>query len=133
MKHNRIHVLCLAVQLVAVSQVSLADHHGHGHHHAGGMPWWWNAPGPYLYTPPAVEYFPSDFPYDYTNVLPYDYPAPALSPPPPPPAAVPPASTTPDGAQVWYYCTSAHGYYPYVAGCPDGWKVIPGTPPDLAK
>jgi hypothetical protein len=131
MKQQRIFVLFLAVLLASVSQFALADHHGHHHGYPGVVPGWWTAPGPYLDVP-SIEYFPSDFPYDYTNVLPYDYPAPAYM-PPPLPAAVPPAVTIPGGKQGWYYCPSANGYYPYVPACPDGWQVIPGTPPDLNR
>jgi hypothetical protein len=29
----------------------------------------------------------------------------------------------------WYYCESSQAYYPYVAGCPEGWRVVPATPP----
>lgn len=30
----------------------------------------------------------------------------------------------------WYYCESAHAYYPYVQQCPSGWlTVVPQTAP----
>lgn len=30
---------------------------------------------------------------------------------------------------VWYYCDSARAYYPYVAGCAEGWRTVPSAPP----
>ena len=35
----------------------------------------------------------------------------------------------PTPAGNWYYCDSAKAYYPYVAECPQGWRVVPATPP----
>ena len=32
-------------------------------------------------------------------------------------------------AQLWYYCDSAKGYYPYVANCQSGWRTVPAQPP----
>jgi len=31
--------------------------------------------------------------------------------------------------QSWYYCASEKSYYPYVANCPEGWKLVPSQPP----
>ena len=45
-------------------------------------------------------------------------------------AAAPPPSVSPPAAGVFYYfCESAKAYYPYVTQCPEGWRVLPTTPP----
>jgi len=56
---------------------------------------------------------------------------PAGAPAAPAPVAAQPPAVTP-GAQtagVWYYCSSAKGYYPYVSQCPEGWQSVPASPP----
>lgn len=46
----------------------------------------------------------------------------------PAPIAVP--AQPPAAAGVFYYfCDSAYAYYPYVRNCPEGWRVLPSTPP----
>jgi hypothetical protein len=61
--------------------------------------------------------YPYVYPYSYYG-YPYDYDysmaAPAYNMPPP--------------APTWYYCDASGAYYPYVANCPGGWKVVPATP-----
>jgi hypothetical protein len=43
---------------------------------------------------------------------------------------VPPtAAPTPN----WYYCDSAKGYYPYIANCAEGWRVVPAVPPGAPR
>jgi hypothetical protein len=43
-------------------------------------------------------------------------------------APVAPA-VAPSTQQWWYWCASAHGYYPYVGACPEGWqRVAPQVP-----
>ena len=42
-------------------------------------------------------------------------------------AAVPP----PTGS--WSYCESAKSYYPYVSQCPEGWRLVPATPPTTTQ
>jgi hypothetical protein len=37
----------------------------------------------------------------------------------------PSESGRPDG--YWYYCESAHGYYPRIAECPEDWIKVPPT------
>ena len=32
-------------------------------------------------------------------------------------------------AASWYYCDSAHAYYPNVSTCPEQWREIPAAPP----
>lgn len=41
------------------------------------------------------------------------YPTAVPAPPPPPPQ------------NLWYYCDSIRGYYPYVTTCPGGWRAVP--------
>jgi len=49
---------------------------------------------------------------------------------PPAPAMAPPTSSAPQPTGgTWYFCTSANAYYPYVAACPEGWKVVPASAP----
>lgn len=86
-------------------------HHGH---HDGRYGWWWIVGG--------IWYFYTDPVYPYPD--PYRPPVVVVQPQPsaPPPAAAP-------ATQVWYYCPSAKGYYPYVSVCPGGWKAVPATPP----
>ena len=35
----------------------------------------------------------------------------------------------PAPTNVWYYCESAKGYYPYTPSCAEGWKTVPAIPP----
>jgi Ni/Co efflux regulator RcnB len=51
----------------------------------------------------------------------------AAAPPGAPPP--PPAPATGGTAGVWYFCPSANAYYPYVNQCPEGWQVVPASPP----
>ena len=32
-------------------------------------------------------------------------------------------------ANLWYYCASSNGYYPYVRDCATGWQAISPRPP----
>ena len=41
------------------------------------------------------------------------------------------ASGPPPASASWYYCANPPGYYPYVQHCPDGWRPVAPTPPDL--
>ncbi len=66
-------------------------------------------------------WYPAVYPYPY-----YAYPAYDAS------VAVP-AYNMPPPAQNWYYCDAAGAYYPYVASCPGGWRVVPATPPAPAQ
>ncbi len=81
---------------------------GHWFHgdHFGRLGWWWIVDGAWYSYPAAV----------------YPYPDPYV-----PPMVV----TQGPASQYWYYCASVNAYYPYVAGCPEGWKqVVPQpTPP----
>jgi len=64
----------------------------------------------------SFYYGPAFYPY------PYYYPAPVYVGPP----AAPPVYIQQDQEPTasWYYCQSAHAYYPYVAECPEGWQPV---------
>jgi hypothetical protein len=67
-----------------------------------------------LFVPTRVAAAPSTYVYTY-----------------PTPVYVPVSAYGPLQAQLWAYCGSPRGYYPYVADCPSGWlPVLPtSTPP----
>lgn len=69
--------------------------------------------------------YPYRYPYPY--YYPYSYPYPVYV--QPAPVYTAPATPVQQPAQVWYYCDSAKGYYPYVANCPEAWRPIPAQPP----
>jgi len=46
-----------------------------------------------------------------------------------PPATSAPAPSPQSSSGSWYYCTSTNSYYPYVATCNEGWKLVPATAP----
>jgi hypothetical protein len=48
---------------------------------------------------------------------------------PPSPQAAP--SPQPQASATWYYCESSKTYYPYVSQCPEGWRAVPATPPQM--
>ena len=66
---------------------------------------------------------------------PYYYPDPAVTLPPSeyiqaPIQVAPSNNATPlTSAPVWYYCASSKTYYPYTNACPEGWQIVPVTPP----
>lgn len=75
--------------------------------------------------------------YDLAYPYPYSYPYPAYQQPypvyvQPAPVQVPPQYQPQPPAQLWYYCASARGYYPYVRNCPEGWTSVPAQPPQAA-
>ena len=73
----------------------------HGEH-LGRLGWWWIVGDGWYFYPAPV----------------YPYPDPYI----PPPAVAP-------SSNYWYYCTSAHAYYPYVTECPEAWTpVVPQAP-----
>ena len=71
-------------------------------------------PAPYYYYPPAT-YYPPTPPVYIEQGAPPSYPA--------------PSGAQPQSQQLWYYCPSAAGYYPYVRSCPEGWQRVPAQPP----
>lgn len=98
------------------------DWHGgccwHGGWHGGwgvslGFGPWWGYP--YGYYPYPYAYAP----YPYTSAPPYPY------------ASYPVTSAAPPvPANVWYYCRSKKGYYPYVSSCSEAWQQVPARPPN---
>ncbi len=62
--------------------------------------------------------------YNYPSPEYYYYPSqPGVVVETPPPPIVAPANAN------WYYCVSGKAYYPYVSQCPEGWQIVPATPP----
>jgi hypothetical protein len=144
-QRNSILIPLLAVLLVAVTPVSMADYHGngghyghgghyygyggryygHGGHYYYGAPWLWAYPSLFLFSQPA---------YSYPD------PQPVIIQQPAPTVVVQPATTAPApqiaapqaAQQYWYHCDNPQGYYPYVTACPGGWKPVPSTPPGAA-
>lgn len=80
---------------------------GHWYHgwHGNRFGWWWLVGGAYVFYSAPV----------------YPYPPVVVEPETPPPDATAPQ-------QYWYYCRHPSGYYPYVARCPGGWRLVPATP-----
>jgi hypothetical protein len=47
-------------------------------------------------------------------------------------AAPPPAESSASNAPFsFYYCASGKAYYPFVSDCPEGWRTVPGVPPNI--
>ena len=72
-------------------------------------------------------------PYYYANGT-YYVAAPggyAVAQPPADPVALAPqaGAAAPPPTGSWSYCESAKSYYPYVSQCPEGWRIVPATPP----
>jgi len=127
MKRNLGMTTLVAALLVAIPQVSLADHRGYGGgHYGGGAPWWWLVPPLiYLSTLPAYRY-----PEPQQVIIQQPAP-PTVIMQQPTMAAPSPQVAMPQPSQYWYYCVASNGYYPYVTTCPDGWRPVPITPPGV--
>ncbi|HWQ94698.1 MAG TPA: hypothetical protein VN418_04250 [Gammaproteobacteria bacterium] len=91
---------------------------GYWHHgaHEDRLGWWWVIGGLRYFYPQPV--------YPYPN----PYTPPIVVIPQTPPAGY---SAPAPQAQNWYYCASAKNYYPYVPSCPEGWRTVPASPPDV--
>jgi len=115
-----------AILLLALPQVSNADHYGRGGgwHHGGGAPWWWIVP-PLVYLSTLPD-------YRYPDPQPVIIQQPAPTVIMEPPAQYTQQAVAPQPAPYWYYCVASNGYYPYVAACPGGWRQVPATPPGVA-
>jgi hypothetical protein len=96
---------------------------GHWYHgrHEGRRGWWWVAAGMWYFYPAPVYPYPD--PYTPPVVINQQPPVVVA---PQPQTVVPPQPP----AQMWYYCDSAEGYYPYVSSCPEGWRTVPAQPPE---
>lgn len=86
--------------------------------HGGRVGWWWVIGGLWYFYPQPVYPYPD----------PYRPPVVVEQAAPPPVVVQAPAASAPP-TQFWYYCEPTKGYYPYVASCPSGWKMVPATPP----
>ena len=56
----------------------------------------------------------------------------AVAQPPADPAALA-SAVVPPPPGTWSYCESAKRYYPYVTECPEGWRSVPATPPNITQ
>jgi hypothetical protein len=124
--------------LVMLSSSSAYAEGGHGRGHGWG---WggWVAPaligGAIAYDLAYPYSYPYRYPYSYPlYVQPYPvYPQTVyIQPAPVYEQAFPSnagSAAAPSASQYWYFCASAQGYYPYVTNCPEGWKMVPTTPP----
>lgn len=110
----------IAIRLISAGLVSTLlnpiayagpHHHGPRHARAGGG-WHWVAPAiaggivTYALIPPRIVYAQPPAYY-------------------PPPAVI---GQPPVQSAVYYYCDSSENYYPHVRVCPEGWKLLPGSP-----
>jgi hypothetical protein len=84
--------------------------------HDGRLGWWWVVGGLWYFYPRPVYPYPDAYTPPVV-VVPQAPPAESVAPAPP--------------LQNWYYCASAKSYYPYVSSCPEGWKMVPATPPGV--
>ena len=109
----------LLVLLLVVGVLALTVTPGYtwGHWRGGVFvgvgPYW--GPYPYYYYPPPPPYY-----YSPPTVV-IEQPPAYVEQPAPPPASQP-------STAFWYYCSSAKGYYPTVASCPEEWVKVPERP-----
>ncbi len=94
-------------------------HHGR---HDGRLGWWWIAAGMWYFYPRPVYPYPD--PYTPAVTVINQRPV-VVVPPQTAPVQVQPQRA----AQLWYYCESAQGYYPYVPNCAEGWRAVPAQTP----
>lgn len=84
--------------------------------HSATFGWWWVVNGVWYSYPKAIYPYPD--PYIPPTILVQ------------PAAPVVAAPNSPAPEQVWYYCSSPQGYYPYIAECQLPWqKVLASQPP----
>ena len=117
-------VVMLAVLLMA--SVEAGDARGFGGHHGCGGHQSFRGPHGCGGSPVWLGLGPSwgpSWPYDDPPVVGASLGAvsgdPSLSDPVPP-------------QYSWYYCENPQGYYPSVPQCPDGWRPVTPTPPQLS-
>jgi hypothetical protein len=119
-----------AVAIAAVGLLVMTAGVGHafvGHDHVVVRvgPGWWAPPYPAYYYPappyvavappygPAPDSREANAPTTYVQRDPND------------PASAPAPAAAPAPARSWYYCASAHAYYPDVGACPEAWVEVP--------
>jgi len=102
---------------------------GHDHVVVRVGPGWWAPPYPaYYYPAPPYVAVPPPYgpgpvsgnagtPTTYVERGPNDAAA--------APAPMPAPAAGPALARSWYYCASAHAYYPDVGACPEAWVEVP--------
>jgi hypothetical protein len=152
-RHAKFALLLGVLMLGAVvSESALAQHR---HHHRGGarIGLYIGAPAlaysfyrPYYYSPyyypayyPPVAVAPPAPPV-YVEQPQVQQQQPYVVPPPQPltqsapqpqyqPQFQPePAQAAPQPGNMWYYCSEARAYYPYVKQCPAGWQQVTPQP-----
>ncbi|CAD0264930.1 hypothetical protein [Pseudomonas veronii] len=112
--------------ILLAAAVALPAHAGpHGGGHGGGPGWWGFGLGLGL----GWEAARISTPYYYPTYPVYYYPAPTYYYPASPPTVVVEPQPVTAAPSAWYYCDSAKGYYPSVRQCPEGWRMVPATPP----
>jgi len=141
-------VVCLALLGAGLSLPATAQSHGGGHGgghvgagghggggwhgggwRGGGPGWWGLGLGLGLGWEAAYLAYPYGYYAPYPGYDEYYVPPPAVVAPAPAPGAPPSAASS----SSWYYCDSAKSYYPYVAQCPEPWRVVPATPAGPAR
>ncbi|MGA7749189.1 MAG: hypothetical protein WCA63_03490 [Gallionella sp.] len=99
--------------------------HWHNGRHGGRLGWWWIVGGVWYFYPQPVYPYPDPYTPSVTVINQQ-------------PAVVVPQTNTPvpvqpqQAAQLYYYCDSAKGYYPYVPNCTEGWRAVPAQPSQAA-
>ncbi len=122
------HLLIAAAGLMTVLAATLpsvASAHGRGgfghgfgpgHFHHGGA-----RVGVFVGVPLVAPWYGPSYAYPY-------YPAPVYYPPAPVTYVEQPQVAAAPAAGIWYYCSSAQAYYPYVKQCAEGWQQVPASP-----
>lgn len=94
-------------------------------YYGGRLGWWWVVGGAYYFYPQPTYPYPD--PYQPSVVVVEQSPQVVVAPQVYAPQQTLPQSST--QAQSWYFCDVSQTYYPYVATCEGGWRVVPATPP----
>ena len=124
----------------------------HGRHD-GRFGWWWISAWVWYFYPAPVYPYPDPYTppvtviYQQAPVIMPQMNAPAQpqssgypDPYAPPgtitmqqPAVIAPQTNAPaqSPSQLWYYCDSAKGYFPYVSSCPEAWRPVPAQSPQI--
>lgn len=123
-------ILFIIVAFLAILSTTPAYAAGHGWGRGGGRGWGGGWIAPALIG--GVIAYDLTYPYPvYAQPYPvYAQPYPVYT--EPYPVYAQPVPVQPP-AQLWYYCASAKGYYPYVPGCPEGWMSVPAQLPQAGQ
>lgn len=122
-----VKAVVMAGALAAAAAPGIADARGwHGGHRWGGWglglglglalsaPVWAGYYAPRYYAP---AYYPP-YAYGYPYAPAYGYSAPVYT----------QQQAAPVQQNLWYYCPSSNGYYPYVRECATGWQTVAPRP-----